>query len=375
MMLTSQSRSMHRNEAKSLNYSRQREETKSPEKAELIRQVKSDSSILSERALKIKKNQNKTDEIDAVLLKHDGSSVQIKCVTTSKQVNEILNGRPTIIGEYEDIGVIIIRSLNQSNYNEEKEELNTHILPAPFCNKHFYGNYLLFRIDSTGNVCNFSLKEYEQFVYKNRDSTEKILKNTNNYNSVDNVEISKKSQFVSFDSSYIRTEIAEKIRSEFKSEDGRNPTNSEIEKSIQNELENLVNKLASDKMADPDYDPEDDQDEDYNPDEDEDEDENDDWRIQLHGALKYIRNKAISDGGMLAEKICETFSELYGVEPTLNELTEMFKRIKSEILKNEKKKMKEQRQKNNQNEKKDLKNYTQIKRKNLKSIQIQLTTN
>ena len=101
---------------------------------------------------------NSSQANDAIILKTDGSAEQIKYNTASKEANKLLNGRPTIIGELEQIQTIIVQSLNQTNCGE----LNKHTLPVPFCNKH-NGNYLLYRVDSKGIAFNLSLKQYEHF--------------------------------------------------------------------------------------------------------------------------------------------------------------------------------------------------------------------
>eukprot|EP01084_Bolivina_argentea_P020916 38852_1 len=105
--------------------------------------------------------------------------------------------------------------------------------------------------------------------------------------------------------------------------------------------------MSSNRMIDPDYDPEEDENEDPNYDpqeeeedkdkdeEEEEEEEEEDWRLQLNEALDCVRERGQFDGGILAEKISQTFFDLNGVEPTLDELIEIFTKIKSKFIKNE----------------------------------------
>ena len=113
---------------------------------------------LSVRAQSMKDYLNRTEEVQAVLLRADGSSEETPYDCSSKQTNSILNGRPSIIGELEDIQVLVVRSLNGSG-NENK-----HRLPVPLCTEQHRGDYLLFRVDAAGNAQSVSLKEYEEYV-------------------------------------------------------------------------------------------------------------------------------------------------------------------------------------------------------------------
>ena len=144
---------------------------------------KSSKSPLSSRAQRIKNSLKKTNVVSAVLLKADGTCEEIKYNTSSKQANTLVNGRPTIIGELEDIQVIIVRSLSSCG------PLNKHILPVPFCNKKYNGDYLLYRVNVEGNPINLSLKDYKNYELTNKKLTEQAMKN---YNPVDNQEIRRK---------------------------------------------------------------------------------------------------------------------------------------------------------------------------------------
>eukprot|EP01084_Bolivina_argentea_P289507 497164_1 len=151
-MLTSKSKSTtssttkRRDHVKSLTSTLPTAESKTPESEESIRHTQSSKSVkkadervsapviveepeekkqsasvstkkvkqspLSKRAARVKEELNRNEIVSAVVLKADGSSEEIKYKTSSKEVNQILGGRPTIIGELEEISVIIVRSLN-----------------------------------------------------------------------------------------------------------------------------------------------------------------------------------------------------------------------------------------------------------------------
>merc|ERR1712154_748265 len=56
-----------------------------------------------------------------------------------------------------------------------------------------------------------------------------------------------------------------------------------------------------------------------------------DWRLQLKDALNSVRQRGRADGRALAQRISSTFYELNGVEPSLNELVDVFRRIKTDL--------------------------------------------
>ena len=151
-------------------------------------------SPLSKRALKIKQTLKEKKNVTAVLLLEDGTSKEIIYNGSSSQVNSILGGRPTIIGELEDIQCIIVRSLNQS-----QGELNKNVLPVPFCNMQFKGPFLLYKVDKNGNPSDLPLVTYEKFREMNKALTETAKKN---YNPIDDLPVKVQSSFNS-NSSYV----------------------------------------------------------------------------------------------------------------------------------------------------------------------------
>merc|ERR1719411_1479110 len=55
------------------------------------------------------------------------------------------------------------------------------------------------------------------------------------------------------------------------------------------------------------------------------------WRMQLEDALVCVRERGKADGEWLAERIASTFYELNGVEPSLNELRNVFEGIQQDL--------------------------------------------
>lgn len=368
---------------KSLSTSISREEAKTPE-IETVQQSRKKqstptrkkastkpngpkSSPLSSRAQRIKQSLRNKIEVSAVILKEDGTSSEVKYNGSSKQSNVILGGRPSIIGEYEELGVIIVRSLNQSSGS-----LNKTILPVPYCNKQYNGPYLLYKVDKLGNPTDLRVEEYSKFVAKNKGLTESARKN---FNPIDDQQISTKSNLSSntkLTLVYLRSEVDRKIRAEYEKKNGKKPSSADIEKEVNEAVQKLVDELVSSSspMNDPDYNP---SEEDESKGDDKasiiaslkrvykqenlgkevdnkelltslentatllatenypDFEDERDWRLQLNDALNYVRERGRLDGRILAEKISETFYELNGAEPSLDELVDVFRRIKSEL--------------------------------------------
>merc|ERR1719249_202033 len=55
------------------------------------------------------------------------------------------------------------------------------------------------------------------------------------------------------------------------------------------------------------------------------------WREQFKDALKHVEFIGKVHGEVFAERICETFYELNGTEPSLKELTDLYDRIKTDF--------------------------------------------
>jgi len=268
-------------------------------------------SSLSTRASQMKSAINSQETVKAVVLSPDGSASEISYSTNSKQASKVLSGRPTIIGQLEDIGVVVARSLNQSG------QPNKNVLPAPLSNASFNGNYLLFAVDSEGFSKDFSLGEYEKYSQSKKSETEQAQKE------FDGKQISIKSALnssFSYDLTkvYIQSEIDKKCKSDKISE----------AESIKSLVSDFLNADSS-PMNDPEYSPEDETE--FDESETADYEDGRDWREQLEDALVSVRERGHADGEYLAERISATFYELNGVEPSLSELRGVFDSIEQDL--------------------------------------------
>jgi hypothetical protein len=77
------------------------------------------------------------------------------------KIYTILEGRQTFIGQWPDIDVVIMKSVNGKVKNE-----NT--LPVPFDMEETYGKILLVRMDENSEARDFTLEEYESFLGRDK---------------------------------------------------------------------------------------------------------------------------------------------------------------------------------------------------------------
>lgn len=307
---------------------------------------KSSTEPMSERACDIKKALQTKQEVTAVLLKPNGESEEIKYDSSSTAANKLLNGRPTIIGELDEAQIVIARALNQSSCGEP----NTHSLPAPFGSKQFNGNYLLFRVDAKGNTVDLTLKEYTDYAENHKAEPTKPT-------DVDSMFIKTQQRTPTANSRlttlYLRSEMDKKVRAA-----KPNADETEIAALIDVELQKLVDglvfKAGASPLTDPDYKPEDEgKDSDIVMDSSEelsmgasqtqedsavqatasagDASSEGDWRSQLNDALTLVRERGRFDGMKLAEKISSTLYEVNGVDPSLADLADVFRKIQTEF--------------------------------------------
>ena len=110
--------------------------------------------------------------VRAILLKHDGSAIALHLNYSSKNTRELLGGRPSIVGEIEDLNVVVIQSLDIS----PDDSLNRHTLPLPLCNNQTHGDYVLFRVDSAAKAGDLTLAEYQEYVDDHKALTDEAVK-------------------------------------------------------------------------------------------------------------------------------------------------------------------------------------------------------
>jgi hypothetical protein len=75
-----------------------------------------------------------------------------------------LNNEPSILGSYEDLGVVLLITKNQEN---EGLEISKHNLLPPFNKSVVRGDVLLIRMDSNSNPVDFTLEEYKKWFKAN----------------------------------------------------------------------------------------------------------------------------------------------------------------------------------------------------------------
>ena len=72
------------------------------------------------------------------------------------EIFKLLGGRQTVIGQWPDIDVVIMKP----EYGETKNE---NVLPHPFKNENVYGKILLVRMDEYSEPQDFTLREYRWY--------------------------------------------------------------------------------------------------------------------------------------------------------------------------------------------------------------------
>merc|ERR1712130_345029 len=218
---------------------------------------------------------------------------------------------------------VIVRSLDQKVAGKK----NSNVLPAPFCNKVFNGDYLLYRVGGNGDSLDLTLKEYKEYVVQHKNETDEARKNS--VNQIDDQEI------IALNKSEInmiclQSEIDRAIREK---NDDKKLDEAEIAELVKIKLQDIVDELVGDSnpMNDPDFELEAELEGEQELNGTLDDDQNVDWRLELNDALNVVRERGRFDGQRLAERIAATFYEVNGVEASLDQLSDTLNRIKSEL--------------------------------------------
>jgi len=288
---------------------------------------------LSTRAAAIKEYIKDTTEVKAIVLKSDGTSEEISFSASSNETRKLLSGRPSIVGEIEDLQIVVVKALDISS----ESALNKNKLPVPLCHSQSRGDYVLFRVDGSGKAVDVSLKEYAKYVADHKTLTETATKQYNAENEL----ITSRSPFGSDSKHTMKTLIGaletKILASKGESEISESDLRSAVKEEIQSIVDEMVSDFTASPMEDPDYIPEDDivaesqsaadtesgtevEETDVRP-----------WREQFKDALKHVEFIGKVHGEAFAERICETFYELNGTEPSLKELTDLYDRIKTDF--------------------------------------------
>eukprot|EP00940_MAST-03C_sp_MAST-3C-sp2_P002436 g2436.t1 len=143
------------------------------EPAKKKRKVASEEDVAKEAfgSIDITKIMNSEGPVcKCVLLQTDGTAKEIDVDMTPKKqkVPEILGGRTSFVGQWDDIGVIVCCA-DQSTTNEDIEK-NTHKLQPPLHKAVIRGPIVLTRSGEHGEPLDFTLKEWDEF--KARDIPE-----------------------------------------------------------------------------------------------------------------------------------------------------------------------------------------------------------
>ena len=150
----------------------QEESSVSQESQSLEEEEEATSSGLSVRADEIKLFLREESTVKALCLKSDGSTQEIAYSTSSSATRQLLSGRPSIVGEIEDLQLVVVQCLERSSGSS----LNQHTLPVPLCHNQSGGDYLVFRVDAEGKAADVSLKEYSEYVEEHKTLTATALK-------------------------------------------------------------------------------------------------------------------------------------------------------------------------------------------------------
>jgi hypothetical protein len=122
--------------------------------------------------------------VKCVLLVADGTSqeVVIDMTPSKRELKSFFGGDFYFIGQWEDIGVILVGGGNKGIDNGKP--VTQHILQPPFHGKHgnIQGDVILYRSNNDGIPQNFSLGEYIDFTQKEIEEWEPTSDDENNIN-------------------------------------------------------------------------------------------------------------------------------------------------------------------------------------------------
>jgi len=99
----------------------------------------------------------------AVLIRErigDITQIDLDIDPRKNEIFLLLSGRPTFIGQWPDLDVVIMKPEYSKIHNNNK-------LPPPFNDEEVNGSILLVRMDENSDPRDFTLKEYLSFVAGN----------------------------------------------------------------------------------------------------------------------------------------------------------------------------------------------------------------
>jgi len=314
----------------------QEEEEEEEQSATDNEEEQSSYSGLSSRASEMKAYLREKSSVKALLLKQDGSTEAIDYDASSSSTRSLLGGRPSIIGEIEELQVVAVQSARQAMGSGLAE--NKHTLPVPLCHNRGSGDYVLFRVDSEGVAVDVTLAEYTKYVEDHKTLTATAVKNHSNENEPIRSSWNSASDWTAkMSMESFRGALQSQLYSELNSESVLSAAalSEAVEQRLQEMMDLMVSELSGSPMDDPDYRPS-----------EETMNESADlmvvgsafdvlderpWRMQLEGALEHIRSIGRADAEAFAERVISTIYELNGSEPSLCELSSLYGKIRTDF--------------------------------------------
>jgi len=314
----------------------QEEEEEEEQSATDNEEEQSSYSGLSSRASEMKAYLREKSSVKALLLKEDGSTEAIDYDASSSSTRSLLGGRPSIIGEIEELQVVAVQSARQAMGSGLAE--NKHTLPVPLCHNRGSGDYVLFRVDSEGRAVDVTLAEYTKYVEDHKTLTATAVKNHSNENEPIRSSWNSASDWTAkMSMESFRGALQSQLYSELNSGSVSSAAalSEAVEQRLQEMMDLMVSELSGSPMDDPDYRPS-----------EETMNESADlmvvgsafdvlderpWRMQLEGALEHIRSIGRADAEAFAERVISTIYELNGSEPSLCELSSLYGKIRTDF--------------------------------------------
>jgi len=303
---------------------------------------------MSSRASTMKEYLLTQPQVSCILLKADGTSEEIQSSVSSQDIRTLLAGKATVIGEIEELQVVVVRALIPWT---PSQTANTHQLPVPLCQCKYPGDYLLYRMDTAGKPLDLSLKEYTKYIEDHKTLTATAIKN----HTIDSVQIKAQSPFGSR-AQEVRVQLMGQIEAQIRGDTDTKTENVEntkdtkdteiskaVEQVLQDSIDETVAEWKSSPMEDPDYQPEETPSAQSTPSQEPQADQEEEeeskveeldersWRDQLNDALQHVRQIGMMDGQVFAQRLSETFFDLNGEEPSQNQMRSVFSKIKNEF--------------------------------------------
>merc|ERR1719495_890492 len=291
---------------------------------------------LSSRASGVKEYLKSKNSVKAILLKENGSTEEITYDSSSAGTRSLLGGRPSVIGEIEQLRLVVVQSLSDSISSGLTK--NKHTLPVPLCHNRGSGDYVLFRVDSEGRAVDVTLAEYTKYVEDHKTLTATAVKNHSNENEPIRSSWNSASDWTAkMSMESFRGALQSQLYSEWNSGSvsSAEALSEAVGQRLQEMMDLMVSELSGSPMDDPDYSPS-----------EETMNESADlmvvgsafdvlderpWRMQLEGALEHIRSIGRADAEAFAERVISTIYELNGSEPSLCELSSLYGKIRTDF--------------------------------------------